>query len=245
MALAPGLNRKRGLFGASTQVPQQPAMTATANPMAPAKPKFFGDGGVGRAIAGNIGDFLLQYSGMQPIYAPAMAQQQHYRQQEANRLREFANQKALIDYRKQNPEPDYFDDNAGNRWSVNPATGERKLIFRDPNAKRIPQKVTGQNGEEYIEWIEIPNNVNDDGTFRTPQAGPAVGAIEDGFRFKGGNPADPNSWEPADNSPPPISSAPSRQNTISRTAYQAWVNQYGREEADSIMRRNGFTVGNY
>ena len=27
------------------------------------------------------------------------------------------------------------------------------------------------------------------------QAGPAAGAIEDGYRFKGGNPADPNNWE--------------------------------------------------
>lgn len=30
-----------------------------------------------------------------------------------------------------------------------------------------------------------------------PQGGPSVGAVEDGYRFKGGNPADPNSWERA------------------------------------------------
>jgi hypothetical protein len=29
------------------------------------------------------------------------------------------------------------------------------------------------------------------------QGGPTVGAIEDGYRFKGGNAADPNNWEPA------------------------------------------------
>lgn len=34
------------------------------------------------------------------------------------------------------------------------------------------------------------------GPQQTGGAGPQVGVVEDGYRFKGGNPADPNSWEP-------------------------------------------------
>lgn len=39
------------------------------------KPGFFGQGGAGRAIAGTIGDFLLQQSGMDPVYLPNVLQQ--------------------------------------------------------------------------------------------------------------------------------------------------------------------------
>ena len=31
-----------------------------------------------------------------------------------------------------------------------------------------------------------------------PNAAPQVGAVEDGYRFKGGNPADPSAWEPVE-----------------------------------------------
>jgi hypothetical protein len=55
---------------------------------------------------------------------------------------------------------------------------------------------------------------NGDGTFtiiprnmaQGPQGGPQPGTVEDGFRFKGGNPADPNSWEPVNGGQTPQAS---------------------------------------
>ena len=44
-------------------------------PVAPAPTHFFGQGGAGRSIAGAIGDALLQMGHMDPIYGPAMKEQ--------------------------------------------------------------------------------------------------------------------------------------------------------------------------
>ena len=88
--------RTSGMFG-KPPMPQQ-ASTQQAMPIGvqqmqqPAKPKFFGEGGVGRAIAGNIGDFLLQQAGMDPIYMPNMLQQRDM----AERAR-MAEQKRIAD----------------------------------------------------------------------------------------------------------------------------------------------------
>lgn len=109
MALPSTLKRRGGLFGASVQPPMAPEMTATANPMTTAKPKFFGEGGVGRAIAGNIGDFLLQYSGMQPIYQPAVQQRQamayEQKQREAQRQQQLEDWVWKEEYERRNPKP--------------------------------------------------------------------------------------------------------------------------------------------
>jgi hypothetical protein len=119
MALAPTLKRKPGLFGATVPygtpgigdgrsndgVP----MAAALPQAAPAKPSFFGDGGVGRAIAGNIGDFLLQYSGMNPIYQPVMqqrqAQAQAEQQHQRRRLDDWADWQQKQEWERNNPKP--------------------------------------------------------------------------------------------------------------------------------------------
>lgn len=229
----PGLMmpKRRGIFGSA--IPQSPLATEAVQPAAqPQKPKFFGEGGTGRNIAGHLGDALLQMAKMDPIYQPQMQRQQEMRYLEqrdaAKRQLDMADFRTKEDYRRAHPDPDYFDDNAGNRWTVNPTTGERKLVFRDPNQKMIPQKVTGPNGEEYIEYVKIPNMVNEDGTFQGASA--PVSALPEGYSIRGA---------------PGVSEAPRPTNTIARSAYDGWVNLYGKAEADAIMKRNGMTVGGY
>lgn len=63
---------------------------------------------------------------------------------------------------------------------------------------RAIQKSLGQETSGALpkpsEFAQQLNASNGGGT-AAPEAPPAVGAVEDGYRFKGGDPADPNSWE--------------------------------------------------
>jgi len=85
----------------------------------------------------------------------------------------------------------------------------------------------------------------------TPQlgnfGGPQPGAVEDGYRFKGGNPADPNSWEPVQptiqNTPAPQLGANGFPSTLTRQQYQAVVNAKGQAATDEWMRRNNIQIG--
>jgi len=74
--------QRQGIFGRRNpmDIPQaMPQETPNAMPIGVGqitkKPGFFGQGGAGRAIAGTIGDFLLQQSGMDPVYLPNVLQQ--------------------------------------------------------------------------------------------------------------------------------------------------------------------------
>jgi hypothetical protein len=80
--------------------------------MAPPKPGFFGRGGAGRAIAGSIGDFLLQLNRMQPIYGPITERRREEQsafergeqQWQAHHKQDVADQMALLDYKRLHPD---------------------------------------------------------------------------------------------------------------------------------------------
>jgi hypothetical protein len=71
------------------------------------KPGFFGQGGIGRAIAGYFGDALLRQADMDPIYVPSMMQQRQLeamtQQAEAERRAKFQDWQQQYDYERANP----------------------------------------------------------------------------------------------------------------------------------------------
>lgn len=78
--------------------------------------------------------------------------------------------------------------------------------------------------------------------------GPQPGTIEDGYRFKGGNPSDPNAWEPVEptmqNTPAPALGANGMPQVLSAAQYQATVASMGKAATDAWMQRNNIRIGN-
>lgn len=91
---------------------------------------MFAEGGTGRAIAGMIGDFLLQRAGMNPIYQPTMMEKQKLAIQEAQHQRqrdeEFADFQKRRQFEIANPmpgQPGEFED-ALTQSGIQPGTSE-------------------------------------------------------------------------------------------------------------------------
>lgn len=80
-------------------------------PVAAAKPKFLGQGGVGRSIAGALGDYLLQMNGMRPIYAPLRAEQSAFERGEQQYQRRRMDDREDWQWKEQNQQraPSEFD----------------------------------------------------------------------------------------------------------------------------------------
>lgn len=158
-------------------MPQDMTMRDGANLSAPMPERsggFFGKGGMGRTIAGTIGDALLQQSGLQPVFGPQMQfqQQMAFRQAEEQRRRaaDLADFRTQMQIRQEFAEPEkpqaprFEQDNAGNVWALDPMTGRPlgdRPVFVDQNERFI-----NQNGA----ILRVPNRF---ATGAQPQGGQA------------------------------------------------------------------------
>lgn len=157
MAMAPGLQRRGGLFGSA---PMQPpyntpgigdGMTATAAPMAPKKGFDWGK------LIGVLGDSLSIAGGGQAQFVPNMIDQRNRRQAQAyaeqtyqrRRGDEMTDWQAKQEYERANPSPrapHYWETNDGSLGMVGP-DGKPSILYQDPNDK--------------IQWMQVDNG---DGT---------------------------------------------------------------------------------
>lgn len=126
---------------------------------------FFKEGGMGRTIAGLIGDALLQQSGMAPVYSPMMRQQQALKAEEAqrSRRRQESNQDwmareqwKLANTPEKTPDPYRWRANDGSLMEQGP-DGQVRTVYKDPTAKT--SFITADNGDGTKTVIPVVNGV--------------------------------------------------------------------------------------
>lgn len=71
------------------------------------------------------------------------------------------------------------------------AQNERAVLLRKNNIDVIRQNY----GADPLDTTGFQNQAATVGANAPKKGGPAVGVVEDGYRFKGGNPSDPKAWE--------------------------------------------------
>lgn len=137
-----------------------PPMPEAAAEQAPKSGGFFGQGGVGRGIAGSIGDYLQQANGFEPTFAPAMAQRRQMeflqKRQEQSRETDWADYVRKQEYERANPaptQPHYWETNDGSLGSIGP-DGKPQVIYKDPTPK--VEWVTAQNPDGTKTLIPMP-----------------------------------------------------------------------------------------
>jgi hypothetical protein len=164
----------------------------------PKEPSFFGQGGTGRNIAGYIGDALLTASGGRPVFAPARMQQHQMQQQmqmeEQRRRAALETWQAQQVYKAANPDPTDLSQRVDYLNSLGGDLGKTYATNYANNGGGAPQIMNVPG----VGIVAVPKP-----SASTPSApaAPQPGTVEGGYRFKGGNPADPSAWEQVGGAP--------------------------------------------
>ena len=194
--------------------------TAQTIQNAPAQnPGFFSKNGGWRDVVGALGDALATASGGQGIYMPQKLQQQKLMQQqqqaEAQRKAELQDWLWKQNYERANPAP--AQPTEIERLAVasgyQPGTPEYTAALRQAFQNRSDpfQGVTVSNpdGSQTMQFDRASQMGGMAKGGGQDSGGPAIGTVEDGYRFKGGDPSKQENWE-AVGGPTPSASGPFR-----------------------------------
>jgi hypothetical protein len=186
-----------GMGGMSAGLDQALAQNKAMGAAQAGKPKK-GFGEFLRMFAGTLGDSLTG----NPVYSQAQQHQQEMKAQEE--WYERKRQDELADYEAKK--------NIDSQYDGPEMPGLAKEV-QWINSLPPPER---EQAMKYIQMLR-PGNFVPPAPVNIPYgatvsgggggAGPAPGTVEDGYRFKGGNPADPNAWEPVNGGPSPQGSA--------------------------------------
>jgi hypothetical protein len=186
-----------------------------------AKPQshaFLREGGPGRTIIGIIADALAGATGGTPMYSALMLKKREY---------DLEQKKAADEAARKLNEP-IRTEVGGDYIQYDPATKSTQVLYHGQTKASEPYRWRGNNGDllqmgpdgqpqvvyhdptpkvDYIEATDpttgakslIPRTVGG------AAAPPTPGTVKNGYRFKGGNPADPASWEAVGGPTPPAS----------------------------------------
>ena len=143
---------------------------------APRKPGFFGAGGKGWNILGTLGDALQVAGGGQATYA---AQQRWREEQDRAEALKIAEIQARA-----------------NKAQM-PSDFERKvLLYKQYNPNASDAEIGNMIKMNITRPITIGGDLYDPTSLGGGEQQPALqpGYVEDGYRYNGGDPANPNSW---------------------------------------------------
>lgn len=160
-----------------------------------------------RNIVGILADAVLAGTGRPAVYGPAMERRSLLREQQENEDREYSRRRtdtnadwlAHQEWERAHPapaQPTSLQRDAEYYRSIGrPELAERLLVNRASPLVAVDR--VDEEGNTVREYVR-PS-----ATTPAPNAPPppAVGTVRGGYRFNGGNPADPSAWAPVDGGP--------------------------------------------